>query len=97
MLSMQDFYAWNASAIIQNRVAKPDYVSANTAPTAQFIANALNASAAVEAYLLYANGKVAHYVTISGIRFDTDTGKESITFIDPLGVQATPLYITVFS
>jgi hypothetical protein len=97
MLSMQDFYAWNASAVIRNKVAKPDYVAAGTAPTAQFIANALNANAAVEAYLLYANGKVAHYVTISGIRFDTDTGKGTATFVDPLGGQAVNVDITGFS
>jgi len=97
MLSMQDFYAWNASAVIRNKVAKPDYVSANTAPTAQFIANALNANDAVEAYLLYSNGKVAHYVTIKGIRFDTDTGKGTATFVDPLGGQPTPVDITGFS
>jgi hypothetical protein len=97
MLSMQDFYAWNVSANIQNRVAKPDYVAASTAPTAQFIANALNANDAVEAYLLYANGKAAHYVTIKGIRFDTNTAKGTATFVDPLGGQAKDVNITGLS
>jgi hypothetical protein len=57
MFSMEDFYRWNMSANIQNNVAKPSYVSDNTVPTAQFIANALGDSSAVEAYLLYASGK----------------------------------------
>jgi hypothetical protein len=97
MLSMPDFYAWNVSANIQNKVAKPSYVQASTAPTAQFIADALNANDAVEAYLLYVNGKAAHYVTIKEIRFDTDTGKGNATFIDPLGGQAANVNITGFS
>jgi hypothetical protein len=97
MLSMQDFYAWNVSANIQNRVPQPSYVAASTPPTAQFIANALNANDAVEAYLLYANGQRAHYVTISGIRFNTDTGTGTASFIDPIGGQATQVNITGFS
>jgi len=94
ILSMQDFYAWNVSANIQNKVAQPNYVAASTAPTAQFIANALNANDAVEAYLLYANGKAAHYVTISGISFNTATNIGTATFIDPLGGKAVPVNIT---
>lgn len=97
MLSMQDFYAWNVSANIQNRVAQPNYVAASTAPTAQFIANALNANDAVEAYLLYANGRAAHYVTIAGINFNTDTGTGTARFIDPLGGQPANVNITGFS
>jgi hypothetical protein len=96
-LAMQDFYGWNVSANIQNRVAQPNYVAAGTAPTAQFIANALNANDAVEAYLLYASGKAAHYVTIKGINFNTDTSTGTATFIDPLGGQATQVNITGFS
>jgi hypothetical protein len=97
MLSMQDFYAWNVSANIQNRVAQPNYVQASTAPTAQFIANALGANDAVEAYLLYANGRAAHYVTISGINFDTTTGRGTASFIDPLTGRSTNVNITGFS
>ena len=36
-------------------------------------------------------------MTISGIRFDTDTGKGTATFIDPLGGQPTAVDITGFS
>jgi len=97
LLSMQDFYAWNVSANIQNKVAQPAYVTANTPPTAQFIANALNANDAVEAYLLYANGKAAHYVTISGISFNTNTDLGSATFIDPLTGKSTQVNITGLS
>jgi hypothetical protein len=97
MLSMQDFYAWNVSANIQNKVAQPNYVATGTAPTAQFIANALYANDAVEAYLLYANGKAAHYVTISGIRFNTATSLGTATFIDPLTGKPTQVNITGLS
>ncbi len=96
-LSMQDFYAWNVSANIQNRVAQPAYVTANTPPSAQFIANALNANDAVEAYLLYANGQRAHYVTISGINFNTNTNMGTATFIDPLTGRSTQVNITGLS
>jgi hypothetical protein len=96
-LSMQDFYAWNVSANIQNKVAQPNYVAAGTAPTAQFIANALNANDAVEAYLLYSNGKAAHYVTISGISFNTTTNLGNVTFIDPLTGKPAQVNITGLS
>lgn len=92
--SMEDFYRWNVSLNIQNRVAKPNYVQDQTAPTAQFIADALESNSAVEAYLLYANGRASHYVTLTGINFNTNTDMGTLNIVDPTGGAAASINIT---
>lgn len=63
---------------------KPSFVQDDTKPTVAFIADELKAGEDVEIALKAATGP-GHYLTLTGIRFDTDTGMGTIFFVDPAG------------
>ena len=63
---------------------KPTFVQDNTRPTVAFIADELKAGEDVELALKPLTGP-GHYVTLTGITFNIDTGRGSISFVDPMG------------
>ncbi len=68
-------------------VPKPSSVTDNMKPTVGFIAEELKAREDVEVALKPLVGP-GHYLTLTGITFDTDTGKGTISFVDPNGGKA---------
>jgi hypothetical protein len=65
-------------------VKKPTFVQDNIKPTVAFIADELKAGEDVELALKPLTGP-GHYVTLTGITFDTETGTGTISFVDPMG------------
>ncbi len=65
-------------------VKKPTFVQDNTKPTVAFIADELKAGEDVELALKPFTGP-GHYVTLTGITFNTETGTGTISFVDPMG------------
>jgi PEP-CTERM motif len=64
--------------------AKPAFVEDNKIPTVTFIAEQLMAGQDIEISLKPLTGP-GHFVTLTGIMFDTDTGTGRISFVDPMG------------
>ena len=61
---------------------QPIYVQASIAPTAQFIQSQIKDGEDVEVFVGY-NAGGAHYLTLTGISFDTVAMTGTISFIDP--------------
>jgi len=72
---------------------KPAGVQQNTIPTAQWIRDQIDKGQDVEIFVGY-NAGGAHYLTLTGITFDTVLNTGSISFIDPLGGLAGTSNIT---
>jgi hypothetical protein len=73
---------WNAPA--HSNPPKPAFVQDNTVPDVAFIAKELSAKEDVEIAVRGTTGP-GHYLTLTGIMFDTDGRTGKIFFIDPMG------------
>ena len=63
---------------------KPKDVQDNTYPTAQFIYDQLRSRRDIELLVTNDTDSTAHWVTVTGIRFDTEKGTGKIYYVDPL-------------
>jgi len=83
--------AWNAPG--HPGAEKPSFVEDSTKPTVGFIADQLKAKEDVEIALKPFTGP-GHYLTLTGIMFNTETGKGTISFVDPAGGKVGTAGIT---
>ena len=83
--------AWNP--VKHPGVAKPDFVEDDTRPTIDFLAAELKAGEDIELALKPGFGP-GHFLTLTALTFDTDTGKGTITFVDPDGGTVKTANIT---
>jgi hypothetical protein len=83
--------AWNP--VTHLGVAKPDFVDDNTRPTIDFLAAELKAGEDIELALKPGFGP-GHFLTLTGLSFDTGTGMGTITFVDPDGGKVRSASIT---
>lgn len=67
-----------------HQVPKPAWVQDQTAATLDFLYKQIRAREDVEIFVGY-DGGGAHYLTLTGIMYDTATNMGKINFIDPLG------------
>jgi len=63
---------------------KPDYVRERTAPTIDFLSTELADKEDVELLIKFADGS-GHYVTLTGLKWNSDTKLGTLTFVDPDG------------
>jgi hypothetical protein len=77
-------FAWRPSPTdgTHTGTAKPGFVQDNTKPTVDFIANEIKKGEDVEVFLA---NDINHYVTLTGITFETTTGKGTLSYVDPEG------------
>jgi len=73
--------------------AKPAFVEDNKIPAVAFIAEQVRMGQDVEISLKPLTGP-GHFVTLTGIMFDTDTGTGRISFVDPMGGKTSTAGIT---
>ncbi len=64
---------------------KPSFVQDSTKPTLSFIANQIAHGEDVEIFV--SNDNIGHYMTVTGISYDTVTDMGTISLIDPLGAE----------
>lgn len=83
--------AW--SPITHPGAPKPDFVDDNTRPTIDFLASELKAGEDIEIAIKAATGP-GHYLTLTGLAFNTATGTGTITFVDPNGGKVGTANIT---
>jgi hypothetical protein len=83
--------AWNP--ITHPDAPKPAFVDDSTKPTIDFLAAELKTGEDIEIALKPFTGP-GHYLTLTGLTFDTATGMGSITFVDPMGGKAGTANIT---
>jgi hypothetical protein len=76
--------AWRNPTAAGHMVPKPAYVQENTAATAQFIYNEIQAGEDVEIFVGFDAGG-AHYLTLTGITWDNVANTGSMNFVDPSG------------
>ena len=73
---------WNTPA--HPDAQKPAFVQDNTVPDISFIAKELSAQEDIEIAVKGTTGP-GHYLTLTGIMFDTDSRTGKIFFVDPMG------------
>jgi len=83
--------AW--SPITHPDAAKPGFVDDSTKPTIDFLAAELKAGEDIEIALKPFTGP-GHYLTLTGLTFDTATGMGSLMFVDPMGGKVGTANIT---
>lgn len=64
---------------------KPAYVQDLTRPTLQFIFDQLKDSEDVEIFVTFVDVRFKHYLTVTGMTWDTATNTGSFNLVDPLG------------
>jgi len=74
---------WEAPPGHPNEAKKPSFLSDNTFPTVPFLAAELKAKEDVEILVQRRVGGAGHYVTVTGLMFDTDSGMGKISYVDP--------------
>jgi len=74
---------WEAPPGHPNEAKKPSFLSDNTFPTVAFLATELKAKEDVEILVQRRVGGAGHYVTVTGLMFDTDSGMGKISYVDP--------------
>jgi PEP-CTERM motif len=82
---------WNP--ITHPGAPKPDFVDDNTRPTIDFLGAELKAGEDIELALKPRVGD-GHFVTLTGLTFDTETRMGTITFVDPKGGKVSTANIT---
>jgi hypothetical protein len=72
--------------------AKPSFVTDTKPPTVDFIANEITAGEDVEAFIAGPAGR--HYLTLTGIMFDTTSKAGKLSIVDPTGGGRDTIDIT---
>jgi len=72
----------NDTWALPNGPAKPGYVQQNTAPTIDFLSSEIDHKEDVELFIKFEDG-TGHYITLTSLKWNTETKMGSIGFIDP--------------